>query len=125
MITMPYDTPNNEVYAVLNTYVMKNEVKNESPDPKLTLNDPTLKNGTFKNLGVQSPISDNNLIREQPIRESQRSLKGGPDSMNGSRDIKLTLANPDLTIDHNKSTPNKDKDLCDPNREKSNLTDLD
>ena len=70
------NTPNNEVYDVLNTYVMENEVKNESPDPKLTLNDPKLKNDTFKNLGVRSPISNNNPIREQPIRESHNPYEG-------------------------------------------------
>ena len=48
--------PNNEVYDVLNPYAMNNEVKNESPDPKLTLNDPKLKNETFKNLAVRRPI---------------------------------------------------------------------
>ena len=46
------NTSNNEVYDVLNTHAMKNEVKNESPDPKLTLIDPKLKNDTFKNLAV-------------------------------------------------------------------------
>ena len=36
----------------------------------------------------------------------------------------MTLDNPDPTIDHDKSTPNKDKDLSDINKEKSILTDL-
>ena len=98
-------------------------MKSESPDPKLTLNDPKLKNDTFKNLGVRSPISDNNTIREQPIRESHKSYEGGLDSMNVPRDIKLALDNPDPTIDHDKSTPNNDKDLSDPNMETSILTD--
>ena len=44
--------------------------------------------------------------------------------MNESRDIKLTLNNPHPTIDHEKSTLNKDKDLSDPNRENSILTNL-
>ena len=88
---------------------MENEVKNESPDPKLTLNDPNLKNDTFKNLAVRSPISDNRQIREQPIRESQKSHEEGLGNINEPRDIKLTLDNPHPTIDHDKSTPKNDK----------------